>query len=330
MAVQMLLDGHSQREVARTAGVSQSVVARMWRRYQETGQFTRRPGQGRLRCTTDADDRYIRLLALRNRRGTATGFQAEFQLATGQRISTQTIRNRLHNDTLNARRPATGPILTRAHRIQRLEFAENHLNWEMRDWESVLFTNESRFHLSSCDRRVRVWRRPGERYADCNIMEYDRYGGGSIMVWGGICLSGRTDLYVFDQGTLTAMRYRDDILAPIVRPFAGAVGDNFILMQDNARPHTARLVTDYLNQEGIEVMDWPARSPDLNPIEHVWDYIYRRISQRQNRPITLPDLTQELILEWNGLPQELIATLIRSMPSRCRECCDRRGGHTHY
>jgi len=51
-------------------------------------------------------------------------------------------------------------------------------------------------------------------------------------------------------------------------------------------------------------MDWPARSPDLNPIEHVWDYIYRRISQRQNRPITLPDLTQALILEWNGLPQE--------------------------
>jgi len=73
MAVEMLLDGHSQREVARIVGVSQSVVARMWRRYQESGQFTRRPGQGRSRCTTDADDRYIRLL--RNRRGTVTRFQ---------------------------------------------------------------------------------------------------------------------------------------------------------------------------------------------------------------------------------------------------------------
>jgi len=151
IAVQMLLDGHSQREVARIAGVSQSVVAQTWRRYQKTGQFTRRPGQGRPRCTTDADERYLRLLALRNRRGTATRFQTEFQLATGQRVSTPTIRNRLHNDTMNARRPATGPILTRAHRIQRLEFTENHPNWEMRDWESVLFTNESRFHLSSCD-----------------------------------------------------------------------------------------------------------------------------------------------------------------------------------
>jgi len=73
MAVQMLLDGHSLCEVARIANVLQSVVARMWRRYQETGQFTRRPGQGRSRCTTDAVDRYIRLLALRNQRGTLHG-----------------------------------------------------------------------------------------------------------------------------------------------------------------------------------------------------------------------------------------------------------------
>jgi len=76
-----------------------------------------------------------------------------------------------------------------------------------------------------------VWRRPGERYADCNIMEHDRDGGGSFTVWGELCLAGRTDLYVFDQGTLTALRHRDDILAPIVSPFDGAVGKNFILMQ---------------------------------------------------------------------------------------------------
>ena len=81
------------------------------------------------------------------------------------------------------------------------------------------------------------------------------------MVWGGISYEGRTDLYVINGGTLTALRYRDEILDPIVRPFAGAIGDNFILMQDNARPHTARVCMDYLNRETIEVMDWPARSP---------------------------------------------------------------------
>ena len=108
-----------------------------------------------------------------------------------------------------------------------IEFTENHLHWKMRHWESVLSTNESKSHVSSCDRRARVWRGPGEQYADCNIMELDRYGCGSIMVWGGIRLAGRADLYVFDQGTLTALMYGDDILAPIERPFAGAVGDIF-------------------------------------------------------------------------------------------------------
>ena len=75
------------------------------------------------------------------------------------------------------------------------------------------------------------------------------------MVWGGISYEGRTDLCVINGGTLTALWYRDEILDPIVRPFAGAIGDNFILMQDNPRPHTARVCMDYLNRETIEEMD---------------------------------------------------------------------------
>ena len=111
----------------------------------------------------------------------------------------------------------------------------------------------------------------GERYAECTFVETDRFGGGSFMVWGGVCLRGRMELYVMAAGTLTAarhgcrdtysctsrlqghlqlyvmaagtltaVRYRDEILDPIVRPIAGAIRNNFILMQENARPHTAR------------------------------------------------------------------------------------------
>ncbi len=73
-----------------------------------------------------------------------------------------------------------------------------------------------------------------ERYADGNVLGYDGCGGGSVMVWAGSCLDGLTDLHiVFNRGALTAVRYRDKVLPPVERPFAGAVGPDFTLMQDN-------------------------------------------------------------------------------------------------
>ena len=226
---------------------------------------------------------------------TARALEIDFRRATTVHLSDQTVRNRLHEDGMIARRPVRGPILTAQHRVQRLNFAHEHQKWQLRHWRAVLFTDESRFTVSTNDIPARVWRRQGERYANCNIVEVDRYGGGSVMVWAGIALYGRTDnhMYVFPRGGITAVRYRDEVLEPIVRPYAGAIGDTFMLMQDNARAHTARVSTTFLDDEGINVMHLPARSPYM---------LSRRIGQRQHPPESVQSLTDALVQEWQAIP----------------------------
>ena len=183
-------------------------------------------------------------------------------------VSDQTIRNRLHDVNLRSRRAAVRIPLTRIHRRNRLAWAKRHVNWTRQQWARVIFSDESRFTLSFNDGRVRVWRRPGERFQDGAVREHDRYGGGSLMVWGGISTHYRTPLIRVD-GNLNGARYRDDILRPAVLPALRAVGPRAIFMDDNAPCHRSRLVNDFLRQQQVTRMDWPSRSPDLNPIEHV-------------------------------------------------------------
>jgi transposase len=322
--------GQSHSEVARFMNVSESVISRLWRQFQETGTCHRRTSQGRPRVTTSQDDRYLALTARRHRRMTGRQLALELSVASGRRVSRQTVYRRLNERGMYARRPMVCVPLNTVQRRARLSWSREHLNWTQEQWSHVLFTDESRFSLQTDSCRIFIWRERGTRNHPSNIIERESFGGGGLMVWGGITLNGRTDLHVIDYGTLTGQRYRDNILDTYVRLFRGAMGPNFILMDDNARPHRAGIVDDYLGSEDIQRMEWPSRSPDLNPIEHAWDALGRHIANRQPPPRTLSELRTALIEEWESLPTELLNSLINSMNHRCSACIAVRGNHTYY
>ncbi|GFS83318.1 transposable element Tcb2 transposase [Trichonephila clavipes] len=157
-----------------------------------------------------------------------------------------------------------------------------------------------------------------------------RFCGGGVLVYGGISTDGCTDIYIIRDGPRTARRYRDEIIRPIVVPYAAAIGDDFILMNDNSRPHRANLVEDSLFEEGIVRMEWPACSPDMNSIEHVWDALGRRVAGRQPPPQTLQELERAFLEEWDRIPQLVINSLIDSMSQKCSTLLAVRGNHTPY
>ena len=175
----------------------------------------------------------------------------------------------------------------------RLAWARDHVTWTQNDWAPVLFTDESRFCVDFTDRRARVWRMPNERFAPVCVAEHDQFGGGSVMVWAEISAQGKTDLH-------------------------------------NARGHRARITDQYLEQATIVRMEWPARSPDLNPIEHAWDMLQTAVSSRPVQPASVQELRQALLEEWDQIPQYKIRRLISSMRRRCQAVIEARGHHTRY
>ena len=148
------------------------------------------------------------------------------------------------------------------------------------------------------------------------------------MVWAGVTADRRNDLVVV-PGILTGQRYIDKILRLHVVPFLCPMG-NVIFQDDNARLHRARIVDGFLQANNVRRLKWPAMSPDLSCIEHVWDVLGRAVHKRMTERSTMADLRRFLGEEWQRIPQATIRKLVFSTRERFIECRDNRGGYTHY
>ncbi|GFU64920.1 transposable element Tcb2 transposase [Trichonephila clavipes] len=283
-------EGREITDAAREFDIAHSVVSRLWKSFKTTGMCSRRHGEVVLEQVAN-----------------------QFLAASGKQISRKTVARRLRGGGLYARRPVVCVPLTRQHRTARLQWCRGHHNWTEQDWACVLFSDESRFSVSSDCRRQLIWRESGTAYRPENIQEKDRYPTFSIMVWAGIMINGRTRLHVVANGTMTGQRYIDEVLLPHDRLSRGAVGDKFVFMDDNATCHRTLAVQDCLDSEVIQRLVWPVRSPDLKPIENVWDALGRQVAGR-NYPLTNKNiLIRALTEEWDKLPQELLDNVVQSM-----------------
>ena len=128
------------------------------------------------------------------------------------------------------------------------------------------------------------------------------------MVWAGISSNGRTALVIVN-GNVTSRRYIDESHRPHVVPYLRQMGQNAIFQDDNARTHRARIVDDFLRQNGVEGLGWPPMSPDLSCIEHLWDILGRAVNKRINQQTRLADLQRLLLQEWAVIPQIKIQRL---------------------
>ena len=225
--------------------------------------------------------------------------------------------------------PYVGPHLTPAQHQHRMACVTAHAprRFPLRQWRQVFFTEESWFNLYRSDGRQSAYRRNGERFANACVVERDRFGGGSVMVWVGISHGSKSQMVVID-GNLTVARYIDEILRPHVIPFLQQY--NLTLQQDNAMPHVARICKVFLANNNVQPLGWPPYSPDLSPIEHLWDHLDRQVRQCQPLSATRAQLTRALVEGWNNIPIRRINSLMNSMTRRIRAMTRANGGHSRY
>lgn len=314
-------EGFTEREIASRIKCSRSSVHKCLTRYQETGEFVARKRPQRQRITSVRTDSMIHRYAKMD--PTITSTEISSMLSPDLKVSPRTIRRRLLIDfSLKSCKAAKKPLLSDKNKKDRLVFCNLYKNWSKEDWHKVMFSDEST--VSQYRNHITRVRRPsGERYNvkfTIGTVKHPK----TVMFWGAISACGRGPLWIMPAGTTINSTVYLSVLKEKLAPWMD-LRNCSIFQQDGAPCHKAKIVKTWMNSERITLLEnWPGSSPDLNPIEHCWTVVKKKVADMH--PTSELDLIEKLKTVWTqDITENYCRNLIESMPDRIQAVLKAQG-----
>ncbi len=314
----LIKEGKTYKCIQEMLGCSPTVISNAVK-YKEKPET-----RGRKRKTSNPADRDIGICVKRNPFYTSTKIKQDLNLD----IDTSTIRKRLLEANLKGLRARNVPSLNKRQLKARIAYARNHKNWPLEKWRNVLFTDEFKIVLIGGGGSHQYVRRPPKtEFRPQYTTKTIKHGGGNIMVWGCFSWVGVGPIYWIKQ-IMNADKYVE-ILETVMLPYAEYdMPLKWVMQQDNDPKHTSKKAKEWFLRNKIEVMEWPAQSPDLNPIENLWADIKKNISN--SNPRNSKQLWEITKSAWVSIPVERFQNLINSMPRRMCAVLKAKGYTTKY
>lgn len=320
--------GYRNCEISRMLCVARETVSRVIKRFKELGHDGERPGKGRKRSVNTSRNR--QLIKKRVQRNPRISMR---KIARDTGINREAVRRMAKNELmLKPYKLQKRQLLTEKNKQVRLQRCRQLLQRAAgKNWENFLFTDEKLFTVEQAHNRQndRIWsaNAPGPS----SVVEH-RQKSKSVMVWAGVCASGKTPLVFVEQGVkINKDVYVRDILQAVVLPWAQQhFGDQkWTLQQDSAPAHRAKTTQEWCKTNFpsfISAAEWPPYSPDLNPMDYsIWSVLEARVCAKPHN--SLESLKQTLRKEWDRMSEEELRRVAENFPRRLKLCIKAKGGH---